>query len=411
MKQGYKLLIAAATTAVALFFVVMVFGYRNNRKDTPQENKPHPSLALSTMSQQSPAVSFEPTSDRIEPARVNPQDAKTMIASVQRIARCFSTKQDQKFSLALQQVLIQYLPPNATISSDTGDNSEPSSETDSILMLIGESRDVIQHAKRANDPVAQLAQDLLVVVAQESPSGVGRMMASQTLTTFATPDSEEKRFFTVDADKAAIAIDRSIHFVLDNAIRGDADTKTALSLFRNQGLLSIWMVLRVSQNPSQANQILAQDIADIKDKLSNAVSATHDKAVRQILEDLQQDLQELSNKSKEYTTMANRQERLYACVKGFLDEVNRENKAAASNFLTDKTAASLKSISSLRSAVSGISHAKEIHLKELGPLRNVGDKIEVALYVDVVDDTDSTKNKVINVSIVEVDNAYRIGDK
>ena len=417
MRQHYLLIVVAVVAACVFVIAVLVLGPKGDgqpqHQDTgavnPQQESRSTGASSRSASQPDQSVDGLACAARVDLGEVN-----GMVAAIRRIHRS-APEEASAFAPAILQVVNRYLPADARIDLGSERKGDPARREPlwpkSILVLVAACGSVIRQTREPGDPAALLAKDVLLVMARDCSSSTGRVWASRALAGFAMPDPEGKRAFTVPTEAATHALGQSIQFALDDALAGGNDAKTALSLIQAHGLLRTWLAMRASEQPAEANQVLKREIDAIRKKLSERVKAVSDDAVRQVLEGLQQDLHRVGMSAANYAATAVRQERLRKCVDGFLTEVNREDKSAASKYLTSRTAAALSKAPSLRSAIAGTSRPKEIRLDRIGPLCRVGDRTEVALYVDIVDEDDAVISKVINMAVVQTGNEFRIGEK
>ena len=417
MRQHYLLIILAVAAACVLVVAVLVLGPKGDgqrqHQGTPAVNSQKQSRSTEASSRPGPQPT-QPVDGLAPAARVDLGDVNGMVAALRGIHRS-APEGAGAFAPAILQVVNRYLPADTRIDLGSERKGDPARRgplwPESILVLVDACGSVIRQAREPDDPAALLAQDVLLVTARDCSSSTGRVWASRALARFAMLDPEGKRVFSVPTEAATHAIGQSIQFALDAASAGGKDAKTALFLIRTHGMLHTWLAMRASEQPAEAKQVLKREIDTIRKTLSERLTAVSDDAVRKILEGLQQDMHRIAMSAANYAATADRQERLRKCVDGFLTEVNREDKSAASKYLTFKSAAALSKITSMRSAIAGTSRPKEVRLHKIGPLCRVGDRTEVALYVDIVDQDDAVIRKMITLSVVQTGDGFRIGEK
>ena len=396
MRYGFFVLVAAGAVVLIADAAAGL-----DRNDTPEQS-------AASMPASAPAGTF----------RVDPKDIAGLIKGVRKIARA-TPQGDRAVVAGLQRVLNQHLRRDAAITLPACGGETTITEDEfmgSASDLVKESRSAFRRAKTTNDPAALVAQELLAVIAQESPSGYGRVSAAAALYEFIDTDAEQRRVFTVDAPVAVESLGRTVHFVLNNAAGGGKDIKAPLWYLRMPGLLLAWLALRATEpSLALARDVDAREVENLKKKLSAAISAARNRNVRKILDAVRASLQEYVDNADMYAARADLKKRLLPWVRGFLAAVNREDKAGVCKYLTAKTIASLergtKEAPSLRSTIANIPNARKLSLHKLTHCGSRGDKIRFRWFLKIIDGKGATTVKIYDMHGFKVAGGFRIGEK
>ena len=357
-----------------------------------------------------------PTSAPAGTFTVNPKNIAGLIKGVRKISR-YTPKGDRAVVAGLLRVLNRHLPRDAAITVPADDGEALILEKDfmeACFDLAKESRTIFYRTRTTDDPVALMAEELLAVVAQKSPSGTGRTEAAGTLHQFSIGNG---RVFSVDTVVLVESLGQTINFLLNNAAKGGEDIRSGLAMTHMQGFLCVWLSRRAME-PSLAltRDADAREIKSIKKKLSDAIAAAKDPKTRIVLTKWPAALKLYTDIADRCAAMGDLKKELLPWIKSFLAAVNKGDKAEISKYLTAKTAANLgknKSLAQLRAALSGVPGARELHLHKLSSCAGLGDKISFRWVLKVIDDSGATTVKVYKHDMrgFKVAGGFQIGEK
>ncbi len=266
-----------------------------------------------------------------------------------------------------------------------------------------------------NDAIdVSLRNDLMVAIVDHSPSSMNRVKAAAWLADRSFPGANRSGIPDVSARLSNKACATAINHVLQRASIGKVDPHLA----SGHSLVKMYLFLEAMTAEKPSKEHLDKILAGYTSKAKAALKATSDERLIKALNGLEKALQDAEKYTELYGQVGSWRIELEPVFKAYLNAVNKEDKEAAKQLVTEDIIAHWAKKAdqawSLRENISQSPQVKEIRLQSIGQVigtRKKGNDTSASflIYLIFIGENGSQEYETIKHRAVKTPTGWLLG--